>query len=327
MTTILHIDDDLLLAEMVQVAFEAFGFRGTHLVAGSVREARAILADLTKHGHIDLIISDMQLGDGTGLDVIRYVRSHPARAHVPVLILSGNIDPATVNRAYALGANAYVHKAVLARSFTQVLESLQEHWLHDVRLPVPSCGRTFITVAREVSLHTHAARSDLSVAEHLGGSRPVSSLWVTMSLREGNLANLLAFLLSQLGERELSAEFLDEIERLQAHAERTLEALDGAPVHEPDEGLRHMLAFVSRTDAPPFSRAIGHLFPAAPVAIAALLDAAASGLEELAAWIQANASAPDLLAEVAQLRSSAAELRAATPNDTTGGTAGHHRSP
>lgn len=313
MTTILHIDDDLLLTEMVQSAFEAFGFRGTHLVAGSVREARAILSDLAKHDHIDLVISDMQLDDGTGLDVARYVRSHPARAHVPVLILSGNIDPATVNRAYALGANAYVHKAVLARSFAQVLESLHDHWVHDVRLPAPSRGRTYIAVAREASLHTHAVQSDLSVAEHLGVSDPASSLWVTMALREGNLANLLAFLLSQLGERELPAEFLDEIERLQEHAEHTLAALDGAPVHERDEGLRHLLAFVLRTNAAPFSRAVGHLFPAAPVAITALLDAGASGMEELAAWIQANASAPDLLAEVARLRSGASELRAATP--------------
>ncbi|HEX8107726.1 MAG TPA: hypothetical protein VF516_08345, partial [Kofleriaceae bacterium] len=77
----------------------------------------------------------------------------------------------------------------------------------------------------------------------------------------------------------------------------------------------------------PFSRAVGHLFPAAPVAITALLEAGASGMEELAAWIQAHASAPDLLAEVAQLRSGASELRAVTPTDTTGGTAGPHRRP
>lgn len=327
MTTILHIDDDLLLAETVQAAFEAFGFRGTHLVAGSVREARAILADFATHGPIDLVISDMQLDDGTGLDVIRYVRSDPARAHVPVLILSGNIDPATVHRAYALGANAYVHKAVLARSFAQVLESLHDHWLHDIRLPAPSGGRTYATVGREAALHAHAAQSDLKVAEHLGVSDPASSLWVAMSLREGNLANLLAFLLSQLGGRELPAESLDEIERLQANAERTLAALDGAPVHEPDERLRHMLAFVLRFNAAPFSCAVGHLFPAAPVATTALIDAAASGMEELAAWIQANASAPDLLAEVAQLRSGASEIRAVTPDGTMGGTVGHHRSP
>jgi hypothetical protein len=53
-------------------------------------------------------------------------------------------------------------------------------------------------------------------------------------------------------------------------------------------------------------------FPAAPVAVAALCEVAAGGLDELAAWIDANASDPKLRAQVPRLRAGAAELRSST---------------
>src|SRR5689334_1928059 len=168
MTTILHVEDDLLLAEAVRTAFEAFGFRGTNLTASSGAEARKILADVVNHERIDLVISDMQRGDGTGLDVIRYLRSSPGREHTPILMLSGDVDPVNVNRAYALGANAYIPKGTLARSLDTVAQTLQEHWLNDVRLPTPSqLGRTREWITREVSIQTRVANYIVGRVEHV----------------------------------------------------------------------------------------------------------------------------------------------------------------
>src|SRR5687768_888811 len=135
MTTILHVEDDESLAEMVATAFEAFGFRGATVTATTLAEAHAILADVVNYPAIDLIISDMQLPDGTGLDVVRFVRSSPVRAHVPILMLSGETDPEKINRAYALGASSYISKLTRGRSVSEMMKALHDHWLKDVRLP------------------------------------------------------------------------------------------------------------------------------------------------------------------------------------------------
>jgi len=184
MTTILHVEDDLLLAEAVRATFEAFGFRGTNLMANSVGEAREILADVANHERIDLVISDMQLPDGTGLDVIRYLRSSPGREHIPILVLSGDVDSATVNRAYALGASAYLPKGTFAHPIDAVLQTLYEHWLKDVRLPTPSqLGRTREWIARGVSIQTRVANYIVGRVEHVDPSLPDVSLYMMLALR------------------------------------------------------------------------------------------------------------------------------------------------
>jgi CheY-like chemotaxis protein len=313
MTTILHVEDDLLLAEAVRTAFEVFGFRGTNLMARSVGEARKILADVANHERIDLVISDMQLGDGTGLDVIRYLRSSPGREHIPILVLSGDVDPANVNRAYALGANAYVPKGTFARSIDTVVQTIQEHWLKDVLLPTPSqLGRTREWIAREVSIQTRVANYILGRVEHFGPSLPDTSLYMMLALRGGNVANLLSFLSLQLGDIELPGELLDQIEARQIQIMQVLNTIESTPACTRDEGLHHMLVIASTLETAPFARAVSELFPAAPIAVGALREIAANTLDELAAWILANVGDPDLRAQVARLRAGASELRSPT---------------
>jgi two-component system chemotaxis response regulator CheY len=114
--TILHVEDDTALAEVVQMTFENFGFRGRTLHAETVAEAGMTVDGMARQGNpIDLIISDMSLPDGTGLDVVRHVRSNPGSERTPILILSGESDPSNVGRAYALGANCYVEKSPRGR--------------------------------------------------------------------------------------------------------------------------------------------------------------------------------------------------------------------
>ncbi len=104
--TILHVEDDPSLAKLVRVAFQSLGFHGNMLTADRVENALALLAERARHHQpVDLILSDMQLPDGTGLDVVREVRADPYWHLTPVLVLSGEIAPGVVNEAYALGAN------------------------------------------------------------------------------------------------------------------------------------------------------------------------------------------------------------------------------
>src|SRR6478736_2465106 len=111
MVVILHVEDNTMLGALVALALEGLGFTGKRINCDTVNKAVTILDEAAqKDERFDLIISDMHLPDGTGLDVVRYVRENPKWKSTPMLILSSDVDPKTVARAYALGANAYISK-------------------------------------------------------------------------------------------------------------------------------------------------------------------------------------------------------------------------
>jgi two-component system, chemotaxis family, chemotaxis protein CheY len=76
----------------------------------------------------DLIITDVNLPEITGLEIVRFVRQHPVHARVPILIISTQQSEADVNRGLQLGASAYLGKpfepAHLIAAVRQLLPSL-----------------------------------------------------------------------------------------------------------------------------------------------------------------------------------------------------------
>jgi DNA-binding response OmpR family regulator len=308
MTTILHVEDDESLASAVQTAFEAFGFPGRFVVATTVKKAVELLAGPDEH--FDLVISDMALPDGSGFDVMRVVRSNLAHRHLPILILSGRDDARTVTRAYALGANCYVQKGGRGRTMAQVVRTLYDHWLQDARLPEATApGRTREVIARATSIRGRTAQLYMRIAERLRS--PDGDFWMGVAQREGNLANLLMFLLHQVGERELPADVLDDLE---AHQKQALELLDDMEAKRPlleDDGFRSLLALNVPTDVSAFVRAAACLFPAAPLAMGALCDGQAVSLDSMAKEIEARSADPVLRRGASRLRENAALLRAA----------------
>ena len=122
--TILHVEDDYMLSDIVREVFNSFGFPGVMITAESVREALDLLKEREKRDEpIGLIITDMQLPDGPGIDLIREVKTSPPWRNTPVIVLSGNDDNSVINTAYALGANSYMPKYPMSISFTDSLQS------------------------------------------------------------------------------------------------------------------------------------------------------------------------------------------------------------
>ena len=312
--TILHVEDDAALSEIVQLSFEGFGFRGTFLTAETVADAESILGDVARNGgFIDLIISDMNLPDGSGLEVVRDVRKHPAWEKTPILILSGDADPKKVGRAYALGANAYIAKAPPTRSSGAVVKTLYEHWLRDVVLPAARpCSRTRQFLSKAIKVRARYAAFYMRMADQFGESPSEVAFWLSRALNEANLTNLLTFLLQQL-EDELPAEILDEVEQAQAEAERTLTAIErdieAHPITTRDEAYRRMLQLVANFQVQAFARTISYWFPVAPVAIGALRDFVADYLDEISGWVDIHARHLALRGQSATLRTGAAYLR------------------
>lgn len=65
-----------------------------------------------KQARPDLLILDMDLGGHNGLDLLRILRQEPSLQDLPVVILSGNTDPAVQAEAFHLGALDYIVKGL-----------------------------------------------------------------------------------------------------------------------------------------------------------------------------------------------------------------------
>jgi CheY-like chemotaxis protein len=76
-----------------------------------------------------LVILDLKMPGVGGFDVIRWMRSHPQAKLVPIIVLSSSSLPSDVNRAYELGANAFMVKPADHKALERLLNTIGEFWL------------------------------------------------------------------------------------------------------------------------------------------------------------------------------------------------------
>lgn len=70
-------------------------------------------AQLIVSGRIpDLLVLDINMPEVTGLDMVEFLRRRPATKDLPIVMLSSETADVMVDRAMALGADAYVTKPV-----------------------------------------------------------------------------------------------------------------------------------------------------------------------------------------------------------------------
>jgi two-component system response regulator HydG len=158
--TILIIEDDVAFARML----ESFLLKqGYHIkVAYSIKEGKTII----ESGHVDLILLDYRLPDGTGLDLMTSLRA--SLAGVSVIIMTSFHDIRTAVRAMRTGAFDYITKPVNPDEILMIIGDAlrkKEH-LHE---PVSiDDGYTFIEGNSPASVQLHeyirlVAPTDMSV--------------------------------------------------------------------------------------------------------------------------------------------------------------------
>jgi CheY-like chemotaxis protein len=307
LSRILHVEDDLSLRMLVEITLEGLGFRGTFLTAGTVVEAIEKLEEAAPDVGIDIILCDLHLPDGTGLDVVRYVRASEVWRATPILILSSDVSPKNIGRAYALGANAYIEKSPPGRTLVEVLRSLYAHWTQDALLPPASApDRVQQYIHASIALRTRHAHLYERMAERFGDSHSEAAFWNSRSLAESNLINLLGFLRVHCAETDLPEGALEEIGDVQLATERALEAAERALARDSttrSEAYRYIVALVSEMNIDVFAQMIGHLFPVHPVAMETLRDFMFATIEDVAAWVDLHTNDPTLHESAADLRS------------------------
>jgi len=85
-----------------------------------------------------LVLLDLKLPVKNGFEVLRWLRSYPAFATIPVVVFSDCFDTRIVQRAYELGANSFLRKPHKNELRRQLVEALQNYWLSvNIRAAVP----------------------------------------------------------------------------------------------------------------------------------------------------------------------------------------------
>jgi CheY-like chemotaxis protein len=320
LSEILHVEDDASLRALVDLSFEGFGFHGKTVTAQSVAEAVEDLDDAEAAGEtFDLIICDMNLPDGTGLDVVRYVRANETWRTTPVLILSSDPDPRRVGRAYALGANAYVDKSAPGRTLIEVLRSLYDHWAKDVLIPQPlPPDRIQRYIGEAMVVRAQYAQIFQRIGAIFADDAPETAFWLSRALYESNLINLLKFLHNKLEAHELTDHMLEGFDRMQSSEQDTLTRVEASVqdgrVLTRDEAYMVLLDIMTSANVELLAETIGHLFPVMPAAMNALRGFFIGNLNEVVLWLDEHSTDPLVLERTAALRREQATVSTARPN-------------
>ena len=121
---VLIVDDDEGHAILIRENLEAVGLRASieHLSDG-----QAVLDFFAKgvaHPDTFMVLLDIRMPKVDGIEVLRRLKSDPALAKLPVIMLTTTDDTREVNRCYALGCNGYIQKPVDFEKFADAIRNL-----------------------------------------------------------------------------------------------------------------------------------------------------------------------------------------------------------
>ena len=106
---VLIVDDQNSVRQMTRMTLESIGFRHIHEAENGVKAMET--ASLQP---LDLIISDYNMPEMDGLELLRAVRGHPVVRKVPFILLTGRGDKELVVKAAQAGVNNYLVKPFTA---------------------------------------------------------------------------------------------------------------------------------------------------------------------------------------------------------------------
>jgi two-component system OmpR family response regulator len=125
-TTILHVEDDASLQNLVRVALESLGGYAVRTAADGIH-AMSLARDVPP----DLLLLDLDLGgrDAPGMNgiaTLRALRQLPGLAGVPVVFLTAMNDPAVEVELLALGVHEVLRKPFRLRPLVDAIGRILE---------------------------------------------------------------------------------------------------------------------------------------------------------------------------------------------------------
>ena len=116
---LLLVDDEedalLELAELLE---------GEDFCCFTATSVRLALQQLTRHPDIALVITDLRMPESSGIDLIKRLREHTSRQHLPVIVISGHADMDDVSDLLRLQVLDLFRKPIYHVRLLDTLENL-----------------------------------------------------------------------------------------------------------------------------------------------------------------------------------------------------------
>jgi DNA-binding response OmpR family regulator len=111
---ILIVDDISFYNSLVTQALAHFGFVGKIVFASGIQEAIEKIREHLNQGIVfDLVISDLHLSDGKGMDLIRNIRLNESTQNIATILMTTDSEKKTIMLALELGADHFVIKPIV----------------------------------------------------------------------------------------------------------------------------------------------------------------------------------------------------------------------
>ena len=152
--TILMVDDDPDFLFLVNRAFKKLGVASAIQTAEHGSDGIAYMmgegkyADRKAHPYPTFIITDLKMPVADGFAVLEHLKSNPAWAVIPVVVLTGSSDKDDIKKAYMLGASAFHVKPTDTAALHHQIKVLHDYWMTCEVPQVDSTGRQLTTNSR-----------------------------------------------------------------------------------------------------------------------------------------------------------------------------------
>jgi CheY-like chemotaxis protein len=118
-SSILYVEDNVSNRALVEAIIQRQQDLRIHTVA-TVKDAKRFLKDMMP----SLILIDLNLPDGSGEDLVSHVKSKPELHHIPMMILSADALPETMERLKSAGVAHYMTKPLDVAAFSKKVREL-----------------------------------------------------------------------------------------------------------------------------------------------------------------------------------------------------------
>jgi CheY-like chemotaxis protein len=136
--TILVVEDEEDSVLLLESAFRKAQFSNpVHRVSHGALAIEYLKQAVAKNRPVPLpalILLDLKLPLVSGIEVLKWIRSHPVLHSLVVIIFTSSAEPRDIAEAYRAGANSYLVKPSNLNTLTELAIGLRSYWL---RLNVP----------------------------------------------------------------------------------------------------------------------------------------------------------------------------------------------
>lgn len=134
--TILVVDDRADDIRLVELMLSRARIENPVQTVGTVGDALSYLKGEGMYAARDrypvpsLVLLDLHLPDGSGLDILRWIQANPLHAPTGVVVLTGS-DIGQIKQSYALGAHSFLVKPLKFSDFRNMMDHIRGFKLID----------------------------------------------------------------------------------------------------------------------------------------------------------------------------------------------------